>query len=177
MLTLFTGARDIIFPRRGDTRRVSWRYLFWLIILPTLGIIGWYLLDTHTPLALKDPGIVAASFGVLGGLLFAHAIFVFQLRVSYDAAGREPEASSTQRDLRVRPLIDEMFNGVLYASLIALLLTMLTAFLAATLPAACTVPPIVAALIGGLALHLLGGVLHVVSATTTAYSVLKSQGR
>lgn len=75
----------------------------------------------------------------------------------------------------MRPLIDEMF-GVLYASLIALVLTMLTAFLAATITAGCAVPPIVAALVGGLALHLLGGVLHVVSATTTAYGVLKSQG-
>lgn len=88
-----TGVRGIIFPRRGYARLVSWRDRFWLVILPVLGAVGWYLADAHTPLSFTDPGIVAASFGVLG-LLFAHAIFVFQLRVSYDAAGREPAAKS-----------------------------------------------------------------------------------
>lgn len=57
------------------------------------------------------------------------------------------------------------------SSLVALILTLLAAFLTETLLAACTTPADVAAL----ALHLPGGVLQVVSAATTACSVLKSQ--
>ena len=83
-------------------------------------------------MAIHETGVIAASFGVLGGLLFAHAIFVFQLRVSYDAANVEPSPESPARDLRVRPLIDEMFSGVLYASFVALVLTLVSSFLAAT---------------------------------------------
>lgn len=102
---------------------------------------------------------------------------MFRLRVSYDAANVEPTSDSEQSDLRVLHLIDEMFNGVLYASVVALVLTLLSSFLAATSEPSSTVPALVAAVVAALALHLAGTVSHVISATTTAFSVLKQQPR
>lgn len=177
MLSLFKGVWDIVYPRVGDTRRLSLRYALLLILIPIGGAVGWFYLEECTTIAIHDSGVIAASFGVLGGLLFAHAIFVFQLRVSYDAANVEPDSSSTQQDLRVRPLIDEMFNGVLYASFVALVLTLVSSFLAATAESHSTVPALVAAVVVGLTLHLAGAVIHVISATTTAFGVLKQQPR
>ena len=177
MRSLFRGVWDILLPRVGDTRRPSYRYILLLVVIPLAGAVGWFRLEECTTIAIHDSGVIAASFGVLGGLLFAHAIFVFQLRVSYDAANVEPQASSPQRDLRVRPLIDEMFNGVLYASFVALLLTLVSSFLAATAEAGSTIPALIAAAVVGLTLHLAGAVIHVISATTTAFTVLKLQPR
>ncbi len=177
MRMLLGGVWSIMFPVRGKVRGVSWRYFSLFVIIPLAGASAWLVFDLITPLALHDPGVIASSFGVLGGLLFAHAIFVFQLRVSYDAAGVEPKADQPQEDLRVRPLIDEMFVGVLYASLIALTLTLLTSGIAATLPDDAHVAPPVATVIIFLALHLGGCVWHVVAATTTAYATLKRQKR
>ncbi len=177
MRTLLGGVWNIMFPVRGKVRGISWRYLSLFVILPLVGAGIWLVCDLMTPLALYDPGVIAASFGVLGGLLFAHAIFVFQLRVAYDTAGVEPPTAGPQQDLRVRPLIDEMFTGVLYASLIALTLTLLASGIAATLPDDFHVAPPAATGIVLLSLHLGGCVWHVVAATTTAYSTLKRQSR
>lgn len=174
---LLGGVRDIVFPSRGTVRQISYRYLLLFIVAPLVGAALWLYLDLATHVALYDPGVIASSFGVLGGLLFAHAIFVFQLRVTYDTAGVEPPAHEAQEDLRVRPLIDEMFTGVLYASLVALVLTLVTSGLAATLDPDAQVAPAAATAIVLLALHLGGCVWHVIAATTTAYSTLKKQPR
>lgn len=177
MLSLFTGVRDILFPRVGEARRASTRYILLFIVVPLFAAVGWYFLEQYTTVAIHQTGVIAASFGVLGGLLFAHAIFVFQLRVSYDASNVEPAPDSPARDLRVRPLIDEMFNGVLYASFVALVLTLFSSFLAATAEPGSTLPAIVASVVAALTIHLAGAVVHVISATTTAFGVLKEQPR
>jgi hypothetical protein len=175
--SLLAGVWSIMFPKHGKVRQVSWRYVTLFLVMPILGGGAWLYLELNTDVALRDPGVVAASFGVLGGLLFAHAIFVFQLRVTYDTAGVEPSPDAPQPDLRVRPLIDEMFVGVLYASLVALALTLVTSLLAATQQPQCEVATWAATGVAVLALHMGGCVFHVIAATTTAYSTLKRQAR
>lgn len=174
---LVSGVWNILFPQRGRIRQISWRYVTLLLVLPVLAGVVCVLAALFFGIRLQEPGVIAGSFGVLGGLLFAHAIFVFQLRVTYDASGVEPAPDAAQEDLRVRPLIDEMFVGVLYASLVALVLTFGTAFLAATREAHTEIPLWAATGVAVVATHLGGCVLHVISATTTAYGTLKRQPR
>ena len=173
MWRLLTGVARIIFPKVKDKTRVSFKYLLLLILIPAL--VGYFAWDAG--LRVQDPGILATSLGVLGGLLFAHAIFVFQLRSSYDARQIEPlkdaAGNYAQEDLRVRPLIDEMFNGVLYASFIALVLTLFSGISAAFAPEGEALDPIVTVITLVLIAHLAGCVWHVISATTTAYATLK----
>lgn len=176
MLMLLQGMGNVILPSRGSVRQISYLYLTLLLLLPLAGGIGTYFLAGAALVTFWDPGVVASSFGVLGGLLFAHAIFVFQLRVSYDAANEEPSGPDVaMEDLRVRPLIDEMFAGVLYASFVALTLTLLTGALAAVQVPATPVAPVMFAVVVAVGLHLVGCVWHVLSATTTAYRTLKKR--
>jgi hypothetical protein len=169
---------NVLFPKRGGLRLVSWRYILILVIAPVGAAIFGFWAFTSEVVCLVNVEVVASSFGVLGGLLFAHAIFVFQLRVAYDSANIEPEEPETQQeDLRVRPLIDEMFAGVLYSSLVALGLTLLCAAVAATQPDGRVVNSVLATLILLVATHLAGCVYHVVRLTTTAYTTLQNQSR
>jgi len=168
----------VIWPTRGRVRQISYLYFTLLIAVPVIGGVAAGFLSTAEIVQFRDPAVIASSFGVLGGLLFAHAIFVFQLRVSYDATNDEATGPDTpMEDLRVRPLIDEMFAGVLYASLVALALTLITGAVAAVQDPTAVVSPVLFGITVGIGLHLFGCVLHVLSATTTAYENLKRRGK
>lgn len=177
MWRLLAGMARIVFPEVRGKTRVSLRYLLLLVLIPaTVGFLAW-----GAELRVQDPGILATSLGVLGGLLFAHAIFVFQLRSSYDARQIEPPKDAAgnyaQEDLRVRPLIDEMFNGVLYASLVALVLTLFSGISAAFAPENEALDPTITVASLVLITHLAGCIWHVITATTTAYATLKKHDR
>ena len=178
MLILARAVLNLLFPRRGTVRQISYRYVALFILLPLAAGGAMWWLSEHAIIQIHSASVIAESFGVLGGLLFAHAIFVFQLRVSYDSAKVEPPApDAAQEDLRVKPLIDEMFNGVLYSSLIALVLTLVTAAVAAVLPQDTLVPQGLSVLIVVVGTHLVGCIVHVMNVTVTAYSVLRAQPR
>ena len=70
---------------------------------------------------LTNADIIVSALGVLGGLLFAHAIFVFQLRMEYTRSVKkailENRADSENTDLSRQ--IDELFDSVVYCSALA----------------------------------------------------------
>ena len=72
-------------PKIHNTRSIAWKYVFREILIPSVAA---YLDFRFSRLAL-NADIIVSALGVLGGLLFAHAIFVFELRMTYNANLRE----------------------------------------------------------------------------------------
>ncbi|WP_187976495.1 hypothetical protein [Mycetocola sp. JXN-3] len=169
MGTLMKGIWLVVFPRTDSNGRprvsVSIRFLFLLALLPILcGIVS-----VWNGLEIVDPSVVASSVGVLGGLLIAHAIFVFQLRVSLMSKGKKKR----EVDNRVFELVDQMFDGVLWSSTIALLLTLVSGAIAAFLPEEHTVDRWITGAFVVLAVHLVGCLVHVITATMSAFQILR----
>lgn len=173
---LVASTFSVVFPRRSGRRKVSPTYLVLLVLMPAAVSTTFGLIQSKVSVAIEAPGVLAESFGVLGGLLFAHAIFVFQLRLDYARAQTERDTSGAdapQESLRVAPMIDEMSPGVLYASVVALALTLSSALLASTMADGDTVPMPASVILVLVASHLAGCVVHVIRITTVAYSQLR----
>lgn len=170
MWRLARGAWGVVFKTQlhhGRTRaRVSPLYFALFLALPLA--VG--TLSILFGLELQQPSVVAASVGVLGGLLIAHAIFVFQLRVSL-----KPKSDpSAIKDRRVYDLVDEMFDGVLWSSVVALTLTLAAGAIAAFSSEGVPVNIWATGALLFVAVHLVGCLIHVINATTTAFQVLKN---
>lgn len=110
-----------LFPKTNPTKRyhsIAWKYLIQEIAIPLLaGIVVW-----ACSITLTRADIIVSALGVLGGLLFAHAIFVFEMRMSYMANVRSKikEGISSGENLQLTRLIDELFYSVVYSSALAL---------------------------------------------------------
>lgn len=68
-----------------DGRNIAWKYVLRELLCPTIVAI----LDFCFGRFAVNADIIVSTLGVLGGLLFAHAIFVFELRMTYNQNLRE----------------------------------------------------------------------------------------
>ncbi len=118
-----------------------------LVLLPVLmGVVSW-VLDWR----LQSVGDMVQGLAIITSLLFALAIFIFQLRLSLRAESN----STTTR------LVDEMFDNACYAILVGLVLTAFVVVSGVTresLPDGTTQPvgPFVTSCIVAISLHFLG---------------------
>lgn len=115
---------DMLAPKGNKKRHIQVLEFSIVILLPiALGIIS-----LRRKVQIGNADIIVSGVGVLGGLLFAHAIFVFQLRMSYSEAIRRRASESRtppMEKLGVPPMIDQMFYSVVYASALSLLITLI----------------------------------------------------
>lgn len=114
---------ETLFPCAGmkNQRVPAWRYIIREIIIPVIsGIIVGF-----SPWTSPNADIIVAALGVLGGLLFAHAIFVFELRMTYTTSMKEKIKAKTLsgENTNLTRLIDELFYSVVYSSALALGIT------------------------------------------------------
>lgn len=164
----------VLRPDIHGTRHWAWKYLIPEIMVPTATLI----LAIWKGILLSNAEIIVSALGVLGGLLFAHAIFVFQLRMSYTTSLRERikngEMDGENTDLT--RLIDELFDSVVYCSALALLITILTGLGSSmglySLLSSWQQRTISAVLLALIA-HLAGCIYRVLRTTSSAYAELK----
>ena len=115
---------DTLFPKLNPAKRyhsIAWKYLIQEIAVPlAAGSVAWL-----SSITLTGADIIVSALGVLGGLLFAHAIFVFELRMSYmsNVRSKLKEGISSGENLQLTRLIDELFYSVVYSSALALGIT------------------------------------------------------
>ena len=111
---------ETLFPydEMEKQRIPAWRYIIREIVIPiAIGIIVGF-----SPWTSPNADIIVAALGVLGGLLFAHAIFVFELRMTYITSMKEKIKTGmlSGENKNLTRLIDELFYSVVYSSALAL---------------------------------------------------------
>lgn len=163
--------------RESDTgRNIAGKYVLRELILPTIIAI----LDFCYGRFAVNADIIVSALGVLGGLLFAHAIFVFELRMTYNSNLRErvKNGEIQAENLKLTRLVDDMFFSVVYSSALALGITILTA-MGSSLGIYNVLPDIwkkiVSAIIVWLMTHLAFCIYRVLKITTSAYGELKKK--
>jgi sterol desaturase/sphingolipid hydroxylase (fatty acid hydroxylase superfamily) len=146
------------------------------ILIPIICALAAFFLHIR----LGNPDIIVAGVGVLGGLLFAHAIFVFQLRLSYSEARRRRNESPKQPKMEkteVPEMITQMFHAVVYSSALSLFITLIVG-MASSLgfqEQDKKFGTILSTIIILLIAHLVGCVWHVLTITTSAYRDLQNE--
>lgn len=161
----------------GSERRFwAWKYIIPEIIIPAVI----FFVELICNQRLINPDIIVSALGVLGGLLFAHAIFVFQLRMSYMSAVRDriSKREADGENTQLTRMIDELFDSVVYSSALALVITILVA-LGSSLNLYSIMPillhRIVSAVVLLLIAHLTGCIYRVLRTTSSAYAELQKQ--
>ena len=103
----------------------AWKYIIREIVIPFF-VAG---ADFFFSKLALNADIIVSALGVLGGLLFAHAIFVFELRMTYNAnlRNRIQSGEVNAENAKLTRLIDDMFVSVVYSSAIALGITITVA--------------------------------------------------
>lgn len=165
-----------VFPKGRKEHHPDWPLVIAEFVIPIIGFI-WIM---YANIKLANPDIIVSGIGVLGGLLFAYAIFVFQLRLSYSSSfsgAAEKFDNPKKIEKSVSLLIDEMFYSILYSSVVALLLTLVVG-LASVLEfgyADGHFSVSFSALLIAFVLHLVGCVFDVLTTTVTAYEAFQKE--
>ena len=159
---VFRQCLNMLVPKGRKQRHPDLLAIVIVLLIP----IGCSVLSFVRKMQVGNADIIVSGVGVLGGLLFAHAIFVFQLRMAYSDAKhrRASEASSPL-------MIDQMFYSVVYASALSLIITLVIG-LASSLRLCDKkgiFPVWFSALVIFLIAHLAGWVWYVISITASAY--------
>ena len=172
ILSYLHSLRPVI--HKGAKPRIAWKYALLELGVPTVAA----LIDFALARMALNADIIVSALGVLGGLLFAHAIFVFELRMSYNAnirsriKAKEIDAENT----KLTRLIDDMFYSVVYSSALALGITIATA-MGSSLGVYALMPAmgkrVVSACIVWLMAHLAFCIYRVLRTTTSAYEELR----
>ena len=161
-------------PKIHNTRSIAWKYVFREILIPSVAA---YLDFRFSRLAL-NADIIVSALGVLGGLLLAHAIFVFELRMTYNANLRERIRNKEiqAENTKLTRLINDMFYSVVYSSALALGITLAVA-MGSSLGVYDTLPQIgkklISAAIVWLMTHLAFCIYRVLKTTSGAYGELR----
>lgn len=120
---VFRQSQYMLFPRGRKYLHPDWPAVVITLIIPVCCAVATFMFKAQ----IGNADIIVSGAGVLGGLLFAHAIFVFQLRMAYADAKRRRSDGLTQHPmekLSVSEMIDQMFYSVVYASALSLLITL-----------------------------------------------------
>lgn len=167
---VFRQCLNMLVPKGRKQRHPDLLAIVIVLLIP----IGYSVLSFVRKMQVGNADIIVSGVGVLGGLLFAHAIFVFQLRMAYSDAKhrRASEASSPLMEkTAVIEMIDQMFYSVVYASALSLIITLVIG-LASSLRLCDKkgiFPVWFSALVIFLIAHLAGWVWYVISITASAY--------
>lgn len=159
-----------------DGRNITWKYVLRELLCPTIVAI----LDFCFGRFAVNADIIVSALGVLGGLLFAHAIFVFELRMTYNQNLRErvKNGEIQAENLKLTRLVDDMFFSVVYSSALALGITILTS-MGSSLGIYGQLPDIgkkvVSAIVVWLMTHLAFCIYRVLKITTSAYGELRKK--
>lgn len=159
-----------------DGRNIAWKYVLRELLCPTIVAI----LDFCFGRFAVNADIIVSALGVLGGLLFAHAIFVFELRMTYNRNFRErvKNGEIQAENLKLTRLVDDMFFSVVYSSALALGITILTS-MGSSLGIYGQLPDIgkkvVSAIVVWLMTHLAFCIYRVLKITTSAYGELRKK--
>lgn len=150
------------------------RYAIWEVFIPIIITIIGLVFNVR----VSNADIIVSALGVLGGLLFAHAIFVFDLRMNYMHVTEErmKRGDADGENLTVPRLIDDMFSGVVYSSALALSVTMLTALASSYgwYGGMCNgLQRVVSAVFIGVMTHLAACIWRVLKLTSNAYGLLR----
>ena len=148
------------------------RYVFWEVLVPIVVASVGFVFNIR----VSNADIIVSALGVLGGLLFAHAIFVFDLRMNYMHVIEErlKQGDADGENLTVPMLIDDMFSGVVYSSALSLSVTMLTALASSYgwYGMLCDeLQRIVSAMFIGVMAHLAACIWRVLKLTSNAYGL------
>lgn len=158
-----------------DRKKIAWRYVIAEILIPALIFVG----ELFWNRKLSNADIIVSALGVLGGLLFAHAIFVFQLRMDYTRSVRQAieEHKTSGENMKLTRQIDELFDSVVYCSALALLIT-ITVGVSSSLGLYASLPSVgqrvVSALFLAVIAHLAGCIYRVLRTTSSAYNEVKT---
>jgi hypothetical protein len=166
----------VLRPTVSGVKRWAWKYILPEVILPIVSFAFALILR----FSFSDAGIIVSALGVLGGLLFAHAIFVFQLRMSYTESlkRRIADGTSNGEDTRLTRRIDELFDSVVYCSGLALAITIVVgtgSSLNLFSSVSETARTYVSAVLLALLVHLSGCIYRVLKTTSSAYAILQKQ--
>lgn len=158
---------NVLFGDRG-------RYAFREVIIPIIVAVIGFIFNIR----VSNADIIVSALGVLGGLLFAHAIFVFDLRMNYMhvTGERLRRGDADGENLTVPRLIDDMFSGVVYSSALALSVTMLAALASSYgwYGMMCNgLQRVVSAVFIGVMTHLAACIWRVLKLTSNAYGLLR----
>lgn len=158
----------------NDNKGWAWGYIVPEIILPVAVFIAELLWDR----GLTNADIIVSALGVLGGLLFAHAIFVFQLRMGYTRSVKEAirKKEADGENVELTRQIDELFDSVVYCSALALAITIVVGLSSALgLYASMSAfwRRIFSALFLAVIAHLAGCIYRVLRTTSSAYNELR----
>lgn len=168
MLRLAAGVRDVIFPVRGDVRRVSRRYLTLLVLLPLATSITWAVAAELFGIEYRETGASPAMAAVLAGALIINTMLMLRIRMDVDKARKKATA---QYSLRIPLLLDETAVMSLWGASVGLLLTFATATTAAIYTGVAVATPVAAVLVF-VAVHFAGCLSHTLAATLSSYRAL-----
>lgn len=149
-------------------------------IVPELIIPGVvFIVELFWDRKLTNADIIVSALGVLGGLLFAHAIFVFQLRMEYTRSVKRAilENRADGENTVLSRQIDELFDSVVYCSALALVIT-ITVGISSSLGLYASMPDMMKRIFSALFLaviaHLAGCIYRVLRTTSSAYNELRT---
>jgi hypothetical protein len=153
----------------------AWGYIVAEIVMPFLVFVSELVWGRK----LTNADIIVSSLGVLGGLLFAHAIFVFQLRMDYTRSVEKyiKEGKTSGENLNLTRQIDELFDSVVYCSALALMITIavgLSSSLGLYASMSCMTQRLVSALLLAAIAHLAGCIYRVLKTTSSAYNEVRT---
>lgn len=157
-------------PKGRKYHHFDWLAIAITVLIPIICTVVFLILRMQ----IANADIIVSGVGVLGGLLFAHAIFVFQLRMAYSDAKRRRATeihSSPMEKIAVTNMIDQIFYSVIYASALSLFITLIIS-LSSSLRVSDEegiFPVWFSAVAIFLISHLAGWVWYVISITTSAY--------
>lgn len=159
----------------NDNTSCAWGYIVCEIVLPLFVFFGELLWDR----GLTNADIIVSALGVLGGLLFAHAIFVFQLRMEYTRSVKEAirKKEADGENVNLTRQIDELFDSVVYCSTLALAITIvvgLSSALGLYASMSAIWRRIFSALFLAVIAHLAGCIYRVLRTTSSAYNELRN---
>ncbi len=158
----------------NGNKSCAWGYIVPEIIIPVAVFIAELVWDR----GLTNADIIVSALGVLGGLLFAHAIFVFQLRMEYTRSVKEAirENEADGENVNLTRQIDELFDSVVYCSTLALAITIivgLSSALGLYASMSAVWRRIFSALFLAVIAHLAGCIYRVLRTTSSAYNELR----
>lgn len=149
-------------------------------IAPEIIIPGFvFIVELFWDRKLANADIIVSALGVLGGLLFAHAIFVFQLRMEYTRSVKRAilENRADAENTVLSRQIDELFDSVVYCSALALVIT-ITVGVSSSLGLYASMPDMMKRILSALFLaviaHLAGCIYRVLRTTSSAYNELRT---
>lgn len=170
---VFKQCLSMLAPVGRRHRHVDWIAVTCIFVIPIICAASTLMLKKR----IGNADIIVSGVGVLGGLLFAHAIFVFQLRMSYSDAKRRRSVDNSQppmEKIAVPKMIDQMFYSVVYASGLSLFITLFVGMSSSfSLSDDKGIFPLaLSSIIVFLIAHLAGWVWYVMSITVSAYKDL-----